>query len=106
MGKVVLFAAPKVDPARPWFPTEGEIQRFGHQTMQELQDLREISRQIDTRIRENVAVLVSVLGMTQLAELCVECASREIVELAKRPDVYAVLDAFNKGKAAAKREVV
>jgi hypothetical protein len=91
MGKVVLFAVPKVGPELPRFPTEQELP-FG-----------EISRWVDDRTREKVAVLVSVLGLTHLTELCVDCALSEIIKLCERPDVYAVLDAFQKDKAAAKR---
>jgi hypothetical protein len=52
-----------------------------------------------------VAVLVSVLGLTHLTELCVECALAEIIKLCDRPDVYVVLDAYQQGKAAAKRKM-
>ena len=31
MGKVALFAKPKVEPKRPWRPTEADIQRYGRQ---------------------------------------------------------------------------
>jgi hypothetical protein len=95
MGKVALFAKPKFDPAVPtfpWFPTDRELQ-FG-----------EITQQIDNSTREKVAVLGSVLGLTFLAELCVECALKEIIKLCERPDVNAVLDAHSQGKAAAKRK--
>jgi hypothetical protein len=99
MGKVVLFEKPTFDPADPavpafpWFPTNREIQ-YG-----------EITRQIDNSTREKVAVLAAVLGLTYLTELCVDCALSEIIELCERPDVYAVLDAYQQGKAAAKRKV-
>ena len=68
MSKVALFKKPKVDPAFPtfpWFPTDREL-RFG-----------EITDQIDNSTRERVAVLVSVLGLTHLTELCVDCALKE-----------------------------
>jgi hypothetical protein len=96
MGKVALFKKPTFDPADPtfpWFPTDREL-RFG-----------EITDQIDNGTREKVAVLVSVLGLTHLSELCVDCALAEIIKLCERPDVYAVLDAYNQGKAAAKGKV-
>jgi hypothetical protein len=96
MGKVALFEKPKFDPAVPtfpWFPTNRELQ-FG-----------EITRQIDNSTREKVEILVSVLGLTYLAELCVDCALSEIIKLCERPDVCAVLDAYQQGKAAAKRKV-
>jgi hypothetical protein len=96
MGKVALFKKPKVDPAFPtfpWFPTDRELQ------------LGEISRQSDNSTREKVAVLVSVLGLTHLTELCVDCALSEIIKLCERPDVCAVLDAHAQGKAAAMRRV-
>jgi len=105
MGKVALFATPNIEPELPWFPTEHEIQRHGRVAMQELHDLREVSRQIDNSTREKVAVLVSVLGMKDLANLCVDCALAEIVKLCERPDVYAVLDAYQQGKTVAKRKV-
>jgi hypothetical protein len=95
MGNVSLFAKPTLDPAVPtfpWFPTDRELQ-FG-----------EITRQIDNSTREKVAVLVSVLGLTYLADLCVECALSEIITLCERPDVYAVLNAYQQGKVAAKRK--
>jgi hypothetical protein len=91
MGKVALFAKPKFDPAVPtcpWFPTDRELQ-FG-----------EISRHIDNSTREKVDLLGSVLGLTYLTELCVDCALSEIIKLCERPDVYAVLDAYQQGKAA------
>jgi hypothetical protein len=95
MGKVALFVKPTFDPAVPtfpWFPTDRELQ-FG-----------EITRQIDNSTREKVAVLVSVLGLTNLADLCVDCALSEIIKLCERPDVYAVLNAYQQGKAGAKRK--
>jgi hypothetical protein len=91
MGKVALFTKPKSDPAAPahlWFPTDRELE-FG-----------EISRRIDNRTREQVKLLASVLGLTYLTELCVDCALREFITLSERPDVYAVLDAYAQGKAA------
>jgi hypothetical protein len=96
MGKVALFKKPTIDPANPtfpWFPTDRELE-FG-----------EFSRQSDNSTREKVAVLVSVLGLTHLTELCVDCALAEIIKLCERPDVYAVLDAHAQGKAAAMRKV-
>jgi hypothetical protein len=96
MGKVALFIKPTFDravPTFPWFPTDRELQ------------IGEISRQIDNSTREKVAVLVSVLGLTYLADLCVDCALSEIITLCERPDVYAVLNAYQQGKAAAKRKV-
>lgn len=95
MGKVALFKKPKVDPAFPtfpWFPTDREL-RFG-----------QITDQIDNSTREKVAVLVSVLGLTHLTGLCVDCALAEIIKLCERPDVYAVLDAYSHDKASAKRK--
>jgi hypothetical protein len=105
MGKVLLFTIPKVEPVRPWSPTEADIKRYGRDLAQQLQWSSEISRQIDNSTREKVAVLVSVLGMKDLANLCVDCALAEVVKLCERPDVYAVLDAFQQGKVAAKRKV-
>jgi hypothetical protein len=104
MGKVSLFAVPKVEQSLPWFPTDAEVERYGRDRAQEMQWCSEITRQIDDSTRERVAVLASVLGLTYLSELCVDCALKEIAELANRPDVYAVLDAFHKGKTAAKRK--
>jgi hypothetical protein len=105
MGKVLLFAVPKVEPKRPWCPTEADIQRYGRELAQQLQRSSEISRQIDDSTREKVAVLVSVLGMKDLATLCVDCALAEIIKLCERPDVYAVLDAFQQSKVVAQRKV-
>jgi hypothetical protein len=96
MGKVALFVKPTFDPAVPtfpWFPTERELQ-FG-----------EITRQIDNSTREKVEVLATVLGLKHLAELCMECALSEIIKLCERPDVCAVLDAYQQGKAAARRKL-
>jgi hypothetical protein len=104
MGKVALFAIPKIEPERPWCPTEADIKRYGRELALRLQANSEISRQIDNSAREQVAVLVSVLGMNDLATLCADCALAEIIKLCERPDVYAVLDALAKGKAAAKRK--
>jgi hypothetical protein len=94
MGKIVLFAIPKVEPVRPWCPTEADIKRYGRDLAQQLQWSSEISRQIDNSTREKVAVLVSVLGMKDLANLCVDCALAEIIKLCGRPDVNALLDAY------------
>ncbi len=105
MGKVPLFAVPKVEPKRPSCPTESDIKRYGRDLAEQLQWSSEISRQIDNNTREKVAVLVSVLGMKDLATLCVDCALAEIVKLCERPDVYAVLDAYQQRKAAAERKV-
>jgi hypothetical protein len=106
MGKVALFAIPKIEPACPWQPTEADIKRYGRDLAQQLQWSSEISRRIDDSTREKVAVLSSILGLTCLADLCADCALAEIVKLCERPDVYAVLDAFQQSKvAAAKRKV-
>jgi hypothetical protein len=105
VGKVALFAIPKVEPVRPWCPTEADIKRYGRELAQQFQWSSEISRQIDNSTREKVAVLVSVLGMKDLATLCVDCALAEIIKLCERPDVYAVLDAFQQSKVAAERKV-
>jgi hypothetical protein len=105
MGKIALFQIPKVEPTLPWFPTDAEAERYGRERVQQMRWCTEITRQIDDSTRERVAVLGSVLGLTYLNELCVDCALREIAELAtNRPDVYAVLDAFHKGKSAAVRK--
>ena len=104
MGKVALFTIPKVEPACPWQPTEADIKRYGRDLAQQLQWGSEISRQIDNSTREKVAVLVSVLGMKDLANLCVDCALAEIIKLCERPDVYAVLDAFQQSKVGAERK--
>jgi hypothetical protein len=105
MGKVALFTIPKVERTLPWFPTDAEVERYGRERAQGMQWCSEITRQIDDSTRERVAVLGSVLGLTYLSELCVDCALKEIAELAtNRPDVYAVLDAFHKGKNAARRK--
>lgn len=105
MGKVVLFARPTVEPVRPWLPTENEIRQYGREAMQELQQVREIGRWLDNSAREKVAVLVSVLGMTHLTELCVDCALSEIIKLCERPDVNAVLTAYQQCNAVTKRKV-
>jgi hypothetical protein len=103
MGKVALFAKPTFDPAIPtfpWFPTDRELQ------------LGEITRQIDNSTREKVRLLASVLGLTHLRELCVDCALAEIIKLCERPDVYAVLTAYQqdvataRDAAASKRETI
>jgi hypothetical protein len=98
MGKVALFATPKVEPALPWFPTDAEVERYGRERVQQMQWSSEISRRIDDRVREQVAVLASVLGLTHLTQLCVDCALREIILLCERADVSAVLDAYAQGK--------
>jgi hypothetical protein len=98
MGKVLLFAIPKVEPRPLWVPTEADIQRYGRELARQLSF--DISRQIDKMTREKVAVLVSVLGLKHLTELCVDCALAEIIKLCERPDVYAVLDAHQKHKSA------
>jgi hypothetical protein len=85
VGKVALFAVPKVEPACSWQPTEADIKRYGRDLAQQPQWSSEISRQIDDSTREKVAVLVSVLGMKDLAILCVDCALAEIVKLCERP---------------------
>jgi hypothetical protein len=103
MCRVILFAKQKVDPQLFRFPEEHQIERLGLDSAQEL-PFGEISRQIDISTRERVAVLVSVLGLTYLTELCVDCALAEIIKLCERPDVYAVLDAYHHGKAALKRK--
>jgi hypothetical protein len=105
MGKVALFAIQKVEPACPWQATEADIKRYGRDLAAQLQSSSEITRQIDDSTRERVAILVSVLGMKDLATLCVDCALAEIIKLCERPDVYAVLDAFQQSKVAAKRKV-
>jgi hypothetical protein len=104
MGKVALFATPKVEPVRPWHPTEDDIKRYGRDLAEQLRRSSEFSRQVDNSTREKVAVLVSVLGMKDLAILCVDCALAEIIKLCERPDVYAVLDAFQQSRCAAERK--
>jgi hypothetical protein len=105
MGKVALFAIPKVEPVCPWQPTEADIKRYGRDLAQQLQWSSGISRQIDNSTREKVAILVSVLGMKDLATLCLDCALAEIIKLCDRPDVCTVLDAFQQSKVAATRKV-
>lgn len=105
MGKVALFAIPKAESACPWQPTEADIKRYGRDLAQQLQWSSEISRQIDNGTREKVAILVSVLGMKDLANLCVDCALAEIIKLCERPDVNAVLDAYQRSPFAAERKV-
>src|SRR5664280_2542916 len=104
MGKVALFAIPKVEPARPWQPTEDDMKRYSRDLAQKLQWSSEISRRIDNSTREQVAVLVSVLGMKDLANLCVDCALAEIIKLCERPDVNALLDAYQRSPFAAERK--
>jgi hypothetical protein len=104
MGKVLLFTIPKVEPVCPWHPTEADIKRYGRDLAQQLQWSSEISRQIDNSTREKVAILVSVLGMKDLATLRVDCALAEIVKLCERPDVYAVLDAYQRSPFAPERK--
>jgi hypothetical protein len=99
MGKVALFATPKIEPALPWFPTDAEVERYGRERVQQMRWCTEITRQIDDSTRERVAVLGSVLGLTYLSELCADCALDEIIKLCERPDVYAVLDAYQKHKS-------
>jgi hypothetical protein len=94
MGKILLFTVPKVEPKHPWCPTEADIQRYGRELAQQLQQSSEFSRQSDNRTREQVAILVSVLGMKDVANLCVDCALAEIIKLCERPDVNAVLAAY------------
>jgi hypothetical protein len=101
MGKVFLFSLPKVEPKLPWSPTEDDIKRYGRELAQQLNF--SIACHVDNRTREQVAVLVTTLGLTHLAELCVDCALSEIIKLCERPDVYAVLNAYQRGKSAAKR---
>jgi hypothetical protein len=105
VGKIALFTIPKVEPALPWFPTDAEVERYGRERVQEMQWSSEISRRIDDSTREKVAVLVSVLGMKDLATLCVDCALAEIIKLCERPDVHAVLDAYQRSPFAAERKV-
>jgi hypothetical protein len=85
MGKVILFALPKTEPER--------------ELAQQMQCFGDFSRRSDAWTREQVEVLVSVLGMRDLATLCVDCALAEIVKLCERPDVNAVLNAHQQGKA-------
>jgi hypothetical protein len=101
MGKVLLFSPP-ADGSAPR-PTESEGPRHGLCLARDL-PFAEFTRQVDTHTRERVAVLASVLGLTYLTDLCVECALKEIVKLCERPDVYAVLDASDRA-AVAKRKV-
>jgi hypothetical protein len=105
MGKVLLFTKTKVEPELPWFPTENEIQRYGRDGAYEMRDRWTITRRVDKHTREQVDVLVNVLGLTHLTNLCVDCALAEIIKLCERPDVNAVLNAYAQGKAAAKRKV-
>lgn len=106
MGKIVLFELPKIEPKRRWCPTEADIQRYGRERVQEMQGFGEISRRIDNSTREKVAVLVAVLGLRYLADLCVDCALAEIVKLCERPDVYAVLTAYQQRNAGAVRKAI
>ena len=101
MGKIILFAAPKVDPAPAWSPTEDEIRRFGAKAMTELQHLRESVHQLDAGILEKAAVVASVFGMPELASMNADDACNELVELVKRSDVYDVLDAYQRSPFAA-----
>jgi hypothetical protein len=69
MGKIVLFAAPAVNPALAWSPTEDDLRRFGAKAMAELQHLREMAHQLDVGILEKAAVVASVFGIPELANM-------------------------------------
>jgi hypothetical protein len=99
MGKVLLFSVPKIEPRQPWRPTEADIQRYGRDLAQRLS--YDIACQVDNRTTEQVALLSYVLGLTHLAELCVDCALAEIIRLCERADVNAVLNAYARNKAVA-----
>jgi hypothetical protein len=104
MGKITLFAAPKVDPAPAWSPTEDDLRGFGAKAMAELQHLREAVHQLDAGILEKAAVVASVFGMPELASMNADDACNELVELVKRSDVYDVLDAYQRSRCAAERK--
>jgi hypothetical protein len=96
MGRICLFAIPRVKPPRRWLPTENEIGFLGAKAMTELQPLRDAVHRLDVGILEKAAVVASVFGMPELAEMSADDACDAMVELVKRPDVYAVLDAYQR----------
>ena len=104
MGKIILFAAPKVNPAPAWSPNEDDVRRFGAEPMAELQHLREMAHQLDVAILEKAAVVASVFGIPELAGMNADDACNELVELVKRSDVYDVLDAYQRSPFAAERK--
>jgi hypothetical protein len=98
MGKVALFAMPKVEPKAPWRPTEEDIKRYGCAFAQQLQWSSDFQIEIDNRTRERVAVLSNIMGLTYLTSLSNDDALDEIVKLCERPDVCAVLGGHHKRK--------
>ena len=104
MGKIVLFAAPAVEPRPAWSPTEDDIRRFGAEPMAELQHLRDAVHRLDVGILEKAAVVAFVFGMPELACMNADDACNEMAELVKRSDVCEVLEAHQRSRLAAGRK--
>jgi hypothetical protein len=104
MGKVCLFAIPRVKPPRRWLPTENEIGFLGAKALTELQHLRESVHRLDVGILEKAAVVASVFGMPELASMNADDACNEMAELVKRSDVCEVLEAHQRSRLAAEQK--
>lgn len=104
MGKVLLFAMPKVESKLPWSPTEAEISGLSPGSLEDLRQLKQRQREMRIGILERATIVAVVFGMPELATMNVDDASDALVELTKRrSDVCAVLDDYWR-RAAAKRK--
>jgi hypothetical protein len=93
MGKVVLFAEPKIEPVRPLFPSSALARGAARS---ELDRLSINAANLDTDILEQAAAVAAVFGMPDLARMNADEVLAELTELVKRPDVCAVLEAYNR----------
>jgi hypothetical protein len=104
MGRICLFAIPRVKPPRRWLPTENEIGFLGAKAITEMQSLRDSVHRLDVGILEKAAVVASVFGMPELAEMSAVDACDAMVDLVKRSDVCDVLNAHQRSRVAAGRK--
>jgi hypothetical protein len=96
MNNIAFLAPPQVEPVQP------DYRSISGDDPEGARRLREFMAWCDTKTREKVALLVSVLGLSYLADLCIDCAAKEIIELMKRPDVYALVEAYERAKRVAR----
>jgi hypothetical protein len=92
MGRVLLFSTPKVDPIAP------DYRFLDGEGTEALRWVRALAAELDTRALSKIAVISFVFGMPELAKLNADDASEKLVELTQRPDVCAVLKAYESGK--------
>jgi hypothetical protein len=104
MGKVLLFAVPKVE--LPPEAAGGDFSHLAPWAAEALRELQQERRKLHAGILERAAIVAQVFDMPQLAEMNVGDASNALVELTRnRSDICAVLWAYYEANSAAERKV-